>query len=116
MSTATARAIDFGTASMHANLPVPRLVELALARGEGVLASNGAITCDTGDRTGRSPNDKFLEDTAGIHGNIDWGKVNQPISTANFDALEALAMDHLRQRRDLFRFDGFAGADPAYRC
>ena len=75
MSTATARAIDFGTASMHANLPVPRLVELALARGEGVLASNGAITCDTGDRTGRSPNDKFLEDTAGIHGNIDWGKV-----------------------------------------
>ena len=116
MSTATARAIDFGTASMHANLPVPRLVELALARGEGVLASNGAITCDTGDRTGRSPNDKFLEDTAGIHGNIDWGKVNQPISTANFEALEALAMDHLRQRRDLFRFDGFAGADPAYRC
>ena len=116
MSTATARAIDFGTASMHANLPVPRLVELALARGEGVLASNGAITCDTGDRTGRSPNDKFLEDTTGIHGNIDWGKVNQPISTANFDALEALAMDHLRQRRDLFRFDGFAGADPAYRC
>ena len=116
MTTATLRALDFGTASMHANLPVPRLVELALARGEGVLASNGALACDTGDRTGRSPNDKFLEDTAGIHGNIDWGKVNQAITPANFEALEALAMDHLRQRRDLFRFDGYAGADPAYRC
>ena len=34
MTTATLRALDFGTASMHANLPVPRLVELALARGE----------------------------------------------------------------------------------
>ncbi len=116
MPTATDRKIDFGTAAIHANLPVPRLVELALARGEGVLASNGAITCDTGDRTGRSPNDKFLEDTAGIHGNIDWGKVNQAISPENFDALEALAMDHLRQRRDLFRFDGYAGADSKYRC
>ena len=116
MLTATLRASDFGTATVHANLPVARLVELALARGEGILASNGALACDTGDRTGRSPNDKFLEDTASIHGNIDWGKVNQPISPENFDALEALAMDHLRQRRDLFRFDGFAGADPAYRC
>ena len=116
MTTATLRSLDFGAASMHANLPVPRLVELALARGEGVLASNGALACDTGDRTGRSPNDKFLEDTAGIHGNIDWGKVNQAITPANFEALEALAMDHLRQRRDLFRFDGYAGADPAYRC
>ena len=115
-AAATLRTLDFGTASMHANLPVPRLVELALARGEGVLASNGALACDTGDRTGRSPNDKFLEDTAGIHGNIDWGKVNQAITPANFEALEALAMDHLRQRRDLFRFDGYAGADPAYRC
>jgi len=116
MTTATLRALDFGTAAIHANLPVPRLVELALARGEGVLAVNGALNCDTGERTGRSPNDKFLEDTPGIHGNIDWGKVNQPISPANFEALEALAMDHLRQRRDLFRFDGYAGADPAYRC
>jgi len=47
MTTATLRSLDFGTASMHANLPVPRLVELALARGEGVLASNGALACAT---------------------------------------------------------------------
>ncbi|MFO0894971.1 MAG: phosphoenolpyruvate carboxykinase (ATP) [Phycisphaerales bacterium] len=119
MPSATATppaALDFGSATILRNLPVAQLVEMALKRGEGQLAANGAIVCDTGDRTGRSPNDKFLEDTQGIHGDIDWGKVNQPISPANFDALEKLAMDHLRTRKEIFRFDGYAGADPAHRC
>ena len=71
--------------------------------------------CDTGERTGRSPGDKFLEDTPGIHDSIDWGKVNQPISPENFAALEQLAIDHLRGCDDLYRFDGFAGADAKYR-
>ncbi len=119
MSTATisspTAAPDFGTAAIHSNLAVPRLVELALARGEGLLASNGAIVCDTGARTGRSPDDKFLEDTADIHGNIAWGKVNQPISTANFDRLHAKVLEHMRGQKDLYRFDGYAGGDPKYR-
>ncbi len=106
---------SFGSAKILANLAVPVLVEHALSRGEGRLASNGALACDTGDRTGRSPNDKFLEDTAGIHGNIDWGKVNQAMTPENFDALEKLAMATLSRREQLYRFDGYAGADPAYR-
>jgi len=111
----TTLPVQFGSAKLHANLSVASLVELALARGEGQLAANGALQCDTGERTGRSPDDKFLEDTAGIHGNIDWGKVNQAITPANFEALEALALKHLSGKGDIFRFDGYAGADPAYR-
>jgi phosphoenolpyruvate carboxykinase (ATP) len=101
--------------TVHANLAVPVLVEHAVRRGEGRLASNGAITCDTGDRTGRSPNDKFLEDTPGIHNNIDWGKVNQPVTPEAFDKLEALAKKYMASRKELYRFDGYAGADPTYR-
>jgi phosphoenolpyruvate carboxykinase (ATP) len=108
-------SLVFGSAKVHANLSVPRLIELAILRKEGTLASNGALNVDTGDRTGRSPNDKFLEDTSGIHNNIGWGKINQPISPENFAKLEALARKHLASRSDLFRFDGYAGADPAYR-
>jgi len=119
MTTATAAAPrakhDFGSASIHANLAAARLVELALARGEGILAANGALNCDTGARTGRSPEDKFLEDTAKIHGNIAWGKVNQPVSAAHFDAIYAKVMEYMRAKKDVFRFDGYAGADPAYR-
>jgi phosphoenolpyruvate carboxykinase (ATP) len=122
MTTATiapaaysANRLDFGSAKVHRNLAVPHLIEIAIKRGEGVLAANGALMCDTGERTGRSPNDKFLEDTPGIHNNIDWGKVNQPISPENFAKIEKLARNYLSKKTELFRFDGYAGADPSYR-
>ncbi len=108
-------ALNFGAATIHRNLSVPRLIEVAIRRGEGVLAANGALMCDTGDRTGRSPKDKFLEDTPGIHDSINWGAVNQPISPEHFARLEARAVDHLSGEKELFRFDGLAGADPDYR-
>lgn len=119
MSTATLpttrSAHDFGSAVIHANLSAARLVETALARGEGMLAANGALNCDTGARTGRSPDDKYLEDTPDVHGNIAWGKVNQPISPENFDRIYARVMEHMRSQKDLFRFDGYAGGDVKYR-
>jgi phosphoenolpyruvate carboxykinase (ATP) len=90
------------------------LVEQALARGEGVLASNGALLVTTGERTGRSPNDRFVVDTPDVHGEIWWGKVNIPISEAHFDKLYAKVEAHLA-KSDQFVFDGFAGADPRYR-
>ena len=116
MTTASAsRVADLGSARIHSNLPVSSLIDTAIRNGEGTLASNGALMCDTGARTGRSPGDKFLEDTPGIHDNIAWGKVNKPISTENFAKLEALALEHLRGKEDLYRFDGYAGADANYR-
>jgi phosphoenolpyruvate carboxykinase (ATP) len=111
----SAASFEFGSATVHRNLSVPHLIEIAIKRGEGVLASNGALNVDTGERTGRSPNDKFLEDTSGIHDTIGWGKVNQPITPANFTKLEKLARSYLSKKQELFRFDGYAGADPQYR-
>jgi phosphoenolpyruvate carboxykinase (ATP) len=105
----------FGDATMHRNLPTAQLIETAVRRGEGTLAANGALTVDTGDCTGRSPKDKFLEDTPGIHDSIDWGAVNRPIAPEHFATLEERARAHLAGRGELFRFDGFAGADPNYR-
>jgi phosphoenolpyruvate carboxykinase (ATP) len=101
--------------AIHRNVPAAALVEMAIQRGEGRLAANGALTCDTGDRTGRSPTDKFLEDSPGIHDAIDWGRVNQPVTPENFARIEAMALTHLAERNELFRFDGYAGADPDYR-
>ena len=57
---------------------LPSLVEKALARGEGKLNSTGALCVNTGKYTGRSPNDKFIVDSAGVHDEIAWGKVNVP--------------------------------------
>ena len=115
MSTAPAAVLNFGQAAVQGSLSTAALIETALRRGEGVLAANGALNVDTGDRTGRSPKDKFLEDTADIHDSIDWGKVNKPISPEIFGQLEQRAQEHLAGRKELFRFDGYAGADPDYR-
>lgn len=99
---------------VHRNLPVEQLIESALARGEARTAANGALVAYTGDRTGRSPKDKFTVDDAITHNQVDWGKVNAPFASARFDALLDRVMHHLRNR-SLFIQDLYCGADPAYR-
>ncbi|MFG0331554.1 MAG: phosphoenolpyruvate carboxykinase (ATP) [Phycisphaerales bacterium] len=115
MTTTATPAIEFTKAKLLGNLSQAELVELAVQRGEGQLASNGALNCITGDRTGRSPNDKFLEDSPAVHEHIWWGPVNRPISPQSFDTLVQRAVEHLDARPELFEFRGFAGADPKYR-
>jgi len=103
-----------GARTVYWNLPPARLYEEAVRRGEAVLSSDGALVCETGQHTGRSPNDKFLVKDPSIDADIWWGKVNQPIERERFDALLARAQEHL-EGKDLFVFDGYAGADPRYR-
>ena len=99
---------------VHLNLPASQLIETALMRGEGRLASNGALVAVTGARTGRSPRDKFIVDDELTHDKVAWGRVNQPFSSDRFGALLARVLEHMRQR-DLFVQDLDSGADPAYK-
>ena len=99
--------------AVYRNLTPAQLVEHALRRGEGTLSNTGALVVKTGKYTGRSANDKFIVDTPAVHGDIAWGKVNRPIEKAKFDAIRAKVLAYL-QGRDIFIFDGFAGADPKY--
>ena len=96
---------------VYRNLPVSQLVEKALLRGEGTLSNTGALVIKTGKYTGRSPEDKFIVDSKGVHDEIAWGKVNVPISQEKFDAIYEKVVAYL-QNREVFIFDGFAGADP----
>ncbi|MDF2961232.1 MAG: phosphoenolpyruvate carboxykinase [Paenibacillus sp.] len=96
------------------NLSESELVELALERKEGVLASSGALQVFTGKFTGRSPKDKFIVQEPSVMDHINWGGVNQPISQLQFDRLYQKAQDYM-SGKDLFIFDGYAGADSEYR-
>jgi phosphoenolpyruvate carboxykinase (ATP) len=99
---------------VHHNLPVAGLVEHALRRNEGALVRSGALATTTGARTGRSPDAKFTVDEPGIHDDIWWGSVNRPITPEAFERLRRKVADYLSDR-ELYVFDGFAGADPEYR-
>jgi phosphoenolpyruvate carboxykinase (ATP) len=114
MATLTAPTITPTRGNVFRNLSTPLLVEQALARGEGKLASNGALVVGTGDRTGRSPKDRYVVDTPDVHGDVWWGDVNIAIDEARFERLFEKVKAHLALR-DQFVFDGYAGADPEYR-
>ncbi|HET9228249.1 MAG TPA: phosphoenolpyruvate carboxykinase (ATP) [Thermoanaerobaculia bacterium] len=106
---------DAGT--VYWNLPPARLYELAIQRGEGVTAADGPIVCLTGPHTGRSPNDKFVVSDPSIEADIWWGDVNRRFDREKLEGLLARAREHVRGR-DLFVFDGYAGAqgaDPGHR-
>ncbi|MBS0197547.1 MAG: phosphoenolpyruvate carboxykinase (ATP) [Planctomycetes bacterium] len=115
MSTSALDRLDLSAHRCFTNLPSAELVERAIAAGEGQLAANGALVCLTGDRTGRSPKDKHLEDVAAIHDKIWWGKVNTPVTPATFDGALEIAVDYLNSRPKVFKFEGYAGADPKHR-
>ncbi len=98
--------------AVYRNLSPAVLTEAAIRRGEGELSDTGALVVRTGKYTGRSPKDKFIVDTPTIHDKIAWGKVNVPIEREKFNAIKAKMVAYL-QNREIFLFDGFAGADPA---
>lgn len=101
-------------AAVYRNLSPARLTEFALRRKEGVLSDTGALVVNTGKFTGRAPKDKFIVDTPSVHDLIAWGNVNRPIEKEKFNALKSKLTAYL-QNRELFVFDGFAGADPVCR-
>jgi len=102
-----------GSGKVHHNLSVPALVTLALARGEGKLTNTGALDVETGKYTGRSPDDKFIVDDPLIHDEIEWGDINHPLSREYFHKIK-IKMHAYLQNKDLFVFDGIAGADRSY--
>jgi phosphoenolpyruvate carboxykinase (ATP) len=103
---------DAGT--VHWNLPPARLYEEAIRRGEAHVAAEGPLVAHTGSHTGRSPNDKFVVKEAGSEADIWWGNVNKPIEPERFEKLLSRVQNYL-VGKDLFVFDGYAGADPRYR-
>lgn len=95
------------------NLGTAALIENAIRRQEGLLASGGAFVVRTGQRTGRSPNDKFVVKEPSSEDHIWWGPFNTPFPEERFDALYGRLLGYL-QGSDLFVQDCFVGADPAY--
>ncbi len=100
--------------TVYWNLPPARLYEEAIRRGEVLLTAEGPIAALTGEHTGRSANDKFLVRRPPSAEKIWWGRVNAATSAESFQALRQRVCAYLAER-DMFVFDGYAGADERYR-
>jgi phosphoenolpyruvate carboxykinase (ATP) len=102
-------------ATLHWNLVTARLVEAAVARGEGKLSADGPLVVETGDHTGRSAQDKFTVRDAETESTVWWGKSNKPMDPAHFATLKADFMTALHDKADLYVQDLFGGSQPEHR-
>lgn len=93
----------------YVNLSPAALVNMAIARGEGTLTNTGALRVETGKYTGRSPHDKFIVKSQKTAQVIDWC-ANKPFSEEQFGQLYNRMIGYM-QNRDIFVFNGYAGAD-----
>jgi phosphoenolpyruvate carboxykinase (ATP) len=101
--------------SVGENLSPARLVEESIRRGEATLSDSGALVAETGERTGRSPVDRYIVETAVTSDKIAWGEINKPFPSENFGLILERAADYVRNLDELYIVDAHAGADPRYR-
>ena len=90
------------------------LTEEALKTEPCKLMDTGALLVETGAYTGRSPKDRFIVDEAGVSEKIGWGSENKKFPLDKFELIYKKAVEYL-SGKNVYLFDGFAGADPKYR-
>ena len=95
---------------IHRNLTSEKLYNIAIENSEGELSKHGALVVKTGNKTGRSANDKFFVRDK-VHGaNIHFGKTNVEISSENFDKILHSFIEYSKNKK-IYIHDLFGGAD-----
>jgi len=120
-SSSQRRAVDLSqyglkpSGNVHWNMGPEELHQMAVELDEARLTSDSVLLAVTGERTGRSPNDRFIVDEAGMAEEVWWGEVNRPTAPAVFDRLLVKVQEHLNSVENVFVKDAFCGADKDYR-
>jgi phosphoenolpyruvate carboxykinase (ATP) len=69
------------------NLTPSELVEDIVVLGQGVVTDSGAIAIETGEFTGRSPQDRFIVCDEKTEKAVWWGDINKKIESDHFKSL-----------------------------
>jgi phosphoenolpyruvate carboxykinase (ATP) len=101
-------------AKIQYQLTPNELHDITIQSGQGVENSSGALAINTGEFTGRSPQDRFIVKDSITEDKVWWGKVNIPFEPATFDALYKKVTAYL-SNKDVFVRDSYVCADPNYR-
>ena len=96
------------------NLTPSELVEDIVVLGQGVLTDSGAIAIETGEFTGRSPQDRFIVADSKTEDAVWWGDINKKFETEKYKALYERMKVYLEDK-DLYVRDAYACADDEHR-
>ncbi|HJN37685.1 MAG TPA: phosphoenolpyruvate carboxykinase (ATP) [Gammaproteobacteria bacterium] len=89
------------------------LQKYALENQEGVTTKDGVLTTQTGQRTGRSPKDRYIIEDSHTKSSVNWGSVNQPFSSKEFIELWEQTENYLHTRNH-FNSDFSVGASKEF--
>jgi phosphoenolpyruvate carboxykinase (ATP) len=103
------------TESIHYQSSPEELVQDTLRLGEGTLTDTGALAINTGEFTGRSPQDKFTVKDETTENTVHWNNFNLPIDEAHFFTIQKKITDYLNEVPEIWVRDCYACADPRYR-
>ncbi len=87
---------------------------ITLEKKMGRETSAGALAIDTGEFTGRSPQDRFIVKDPVTQDKVWWGDINIPFDPSKFDALYDKVIAYLNGK-ELYVRDCYACADANYR-
>ncbi|MNK14901.1 Phosphoenolpyruvate carboxykinase [ATP] [compost metagenome] len=116
LSTKTISLENLGikNANVRYQLSPDELHDITIEKGQGVESSTGALAVNTGEFTGRSPQDRFIVRDSITEDKVWWGNVNIPFDSAKFDALYNKVTSYL-SGKEVFVRDSYVCADNDYR-
>jgi phosphoenolpyruvate carboxykinase (ATP) len=101
--------------NIHYQLMPEELVQQAVEHGQGELNDTGALVIETGEFTGRSPQDKFIVKDAITENTVHWNNFNLPIDEKYFHQLKKKLLNYLGKKDEVWVRDCYACAHPDYR-
>ncbi len=95
-------------------LTTDELYDHVTTNEEGKLSKYGSLVVTTGDKTGRSANDKFTVQEPTTEDEIWWGKINVPFESDKFARLHEKVITYL-EGKEVYVQNCYAGADKTHR-
>lgn len=112
--TIALEAYGIKNAKVNYQFSSDELHKLTIDKGQGVESSSGTLAVNTGEFTGRSPQDRFIVKDDITKDRVWWGDINIPFDSNKFEALYNKVTDYL-SNKELFVRDSYACADDKYR-
>lgn len=101
-------------AKVQYQLSPKQLHQLTIDKNQGKEASSGALAVNTGEFTGRSPQDRFIVKDDITKDRVWWGNINIPFESDKFQKLYDKVVDYLSEK-EVFVRDSYACADKNYK-
>ncbi|TDE55442.1 phosphoenolpyruvate carboxykinase (ATP) [Flavobacterium sp. GT3P67] len=108
------KELGIENAKIHYQLSPEELHDITIKSGQGIESSTGALAVNTGEYTGRSPQDRYIVKDSISENQVWWGKVNIPFEPAAFEALYNKVTTYL-SNKEVFVRDSYVCSDPNYR-